>query len=59
MPFVKELEQEFASDPKFNHEYLWFLGMDTFNKRAPEVILGKGSSALLEGRVSGCERLDW
>jgi aspartate aminotransferase len=52
MPFIKEVEQEFIRDPNYNHEYLSFLGMDKFNEMAPRLILGEGSPALREGRVS-------
>ena len=53
MPFIRELEQTLTSDPQYNHEYLWFLGMAKFNEMAPKLILGERSPALLEGRVSG------
>jgi aspartate/tyrosine/aromatic aminotransferase len=55
MPFVKKIEQKMASDPKLNHEYLWFLGLDKFNEMAPRLLLGEQSPALLEGRVSEYE----
>jgi aspartate aminotransferase len=53
LPFIKDLEQKFTSDPGYNHEYLMFLGMGKFNEMASKMILGERSPALLEGRVSG------
>jgi aspartate aminotransferase len=55
MPFIKKIEEEMASDPNFNHEYINFLGLDKFVKVVPRLILGEQSPALLEGRVSGYE----
>jgi aspartate/tyrosine/aromatic aminotransferase len=52
MPFVKKIEQKMANDPKSNHEYLWFLGLDKFTEMAPRLLLGEHSPAVLEGRVS-------
>lgn len=57
MPFIKKIEEEIASNPNLNHEYLWYLGMDKFNEVAPRLILGEQSPALLEGRAFGAQTL--
>lgn len=57
MPFIRELEQTLTSDPKYNHEYLWFLGMAKFNEMAPKLLLGERSPALLEGRAFGVQTI--
>lgn len=57
MPFIRDLEQKFTSDPSYNHEYLTFLGMDKFNKLAPKLLLGERSPALLEGRAFGAQTI--
>ncbi|XP_021916317.1 aspartate aminotransferase, cytoplasmic-like [Zootermopsis nevadensis] len=57
MPFVKKIEQKMANDPKFNHEYLWFLGQDKFNTLAPRLVLGDRNPAILERRAFGVQTL--
>lgn len=57
LPFIKDLEQKFISDPSYNHEYQMFLGMVKFNELAPKLLLGERSPALLEGRAFGAQTL--
>jgi aspartate aminotransferase len=51
-PFVLDLENKLLKSVTYNHEYLLFLGMDSFKELAPRLILGEKSPALESGRVS-------
>jgi aspartate/tyrosine/aromatic aminotransferase len=52
LPFVLDLENKLLKADTYNHEYLLFLGMDSFNELVPRLILGENSPALKSGRVS-------
>lgn len=51
LPVVKRVEQRLAADPATNHEYLPIDGLPAFQKLSAELILGKDSTAMKEGRV--------
>jgi aspartate aminotransferase len=52
LPFVLDVENKLLKSATFNHEYILFLGMDSFKELAPRLILGEKSPALESGRVS-------
>lgn len=51
LPVVRSTEKEVASDDSLNHEYLPVLGYEPFIQAAVELVLGKDSPAIKEGRV--------
>ena len=51
LPSVKASKRKLESE-NINHEYLPILGLASFRQRACELVLGKESTALQEGRVS-------
>jgi aspartate/tyrosine/aromatic aminotransferase len=51
LPFVLELEKKLVQSAAYNHEYVIFLGMESFKELAPRLILGENSPALKSGRV--------
>uniref|UniRef100_A0A915AKZ3 Aspartate aminotransferase n=1 Tax=Parascaris univalens TaxID=6257 RepID=A0A915AKZ3_PARUN len=57
LPIVREAEKKMADDTTNNHEYLPVLGFEPFCKVASELVLGKDSSAIKEGRVTGVQCL--
>lgn len=63
LPFVLDLEKKLLKSDTYNHEYVLFLGLDSFNELVPRLILGENSPALNSGRafgiqtVSGCGAL--
>ncbi|KAF7995803.1 hypothetical protein HCN44_006910 [Aphidius gifuensis] len=57
LPVVKKVEKLLAHDELQNHEYLPVLGLDAFSKSAVEMLLGKKSSSIIEGRAFGVQCL--
>lgn len=52
LPVVREAELKLANDSSQNHEYLPVLGYQPFIDAALELLLGKDSLVIKEGRVS-------
>ena len=52
LPVVREAERRLAEDETLNHEYLPVLGLESFSTAARDLVLGKDSPAIKEGRVS-------
>ncbi|MFH4977826.1 hypothetical protein AB6A40_004535 [Gnathostoma spinigerum] len=57
LPVVHETEKKMAEDKTANHEYLPVLGFGPFCDAAVELVLGKDSPAIKEGRVTGVQCL--
>lgn len=57
LPVVRRKEQELAHDRAANHEYVPQDGIPAFFTRSAEVIFGKDSPALAEGRVTSVQAL--
>ncbi|EKX37574.1 hypothetical protein GUITHDRAFT_158574 [Guillardia theta CCMP2712] len=54
---VREAEKRIANDEALNKEYLPVQGFDRFLKITPQIIFGKDSPAVVEGRVAVCQSL--
>ncbi|XP_074837806.1 putative aspartate aminotransferase, cytoplasmic 2 [Carettochelys insculpta] len=52
-PAVKQSLLQITSDPTLDHEYLPVLGLSEFTRAATELVLGRGSRAILENRAGG------
>ncbi|VDD92668.1 unnamed protein product [Enterobius vermicularis] len=57
LPVVREAELKLANDSSQNHEYLPVLGYQPFIDAALELLLGKDSLVIKEGRVTGAQCL--
>lgn len=51
LPVVKRVEQQIWDDPRTNHEYLPIDGLPAFQRLASELIFGRNSEAMSDGRV--------
>jgi aspartate aminotransferase len=56
LPFVLDLENKLLKSDTYNHEYVIFLGLDSFNELVPRLILGENSPVLKSGRVSNVQQ---
>ncbi|XP_015127719.1 aspartate aminotransferase, cytoplasmic [Diachasma alloeum] len=57
LPVVKKVERNLAEDELQNHEYLPVLGLDALSQNAVEMLLGKNSQAIIQGRAFGVQSL--
>ncbi|KAE9548227.1 hypothetical protein FO519_008567 [Halicephalobus sp. NKZ332] len=57
LPVVREAERRLAADETLNHEYLPVLGLESFSTAARDLVLGKDSPAIKEGRAIGIQCL--
>ena len=60
LPVVQKAEALLSKeidDGTINHEYLPILGLDTFSTAAAALLLGKGSQAIADGRVTSVQSL--
>ncbi|XP_067008255.2 aspartate aminotransferase, cytoplasmic [Anabrus simplex] len=57
LPVVQKTELEMASDKSLNHEYLMYLGDDSFRQAATRLLLGDKNPAILEGRAIGIQSI--
>ncbi|XP_019864942.1 aspartate aminotransferase, cytoplasmic [Aethina tumida] len=57
LPVVRIAEKALAENPALNKEYLPVLGFEPFTKLATEMLLGKDSKPLQEGRAFGVQTL--
>ena len=55
LPVVRTVEQQMAADETLNKEYLSIDGHKGFSDSAMKLVLGSGSKALVENRVSVCD----
>ncbi|XP_021916318.1 aspartate aminotransferase, cytoplasmic-like [Zootermopsis nevadensis] len=55
LPVVLDLEKKLVQSVTYNHEYILFLGTDSFKTLAPRLILGEESPALRTGRALGIQ----
>jgi aspartate/tyrosine/aromatic aminotransferase len=51
MPFVLHLEKKLLQSATFNHEYVIFLGLQSFKELVPRLVFGENSPDLRSGRV--------
>ncbi|XP_049779425.1 aspartate aminotransferase, cytoplasmic-like [Schistocerca cancellata] len=57
MPWVQRIEQLMGEDKTRNHEYLTFLGCDTFSQAATALLLGPESDVVRQGKAFGIQSL--
>lgn len=57
LPVVKKTEAKLISSPRMNHEYVNHSGEPGFTKACVELLLGKDSPAILEGRAQGIQSI--
>ncbi len=52
LPVVRTVEAQMATDPTLNHEYLPLEGMKAFTEASTTLLLGEGSRAITQNRVT-------
>ncbi|XP_021916323.1 aspartate aminotransferase, cytoplasmic-like [Zootermopsis nevadensis] len=55
MPFVLELEKKLLQSDDFNHEYVTYLGLQSFNDLVPRLVFGEKSPHLQNGKAFGVQ----
>ncbi|KAK4227431.1 aspartate aminotransferase, cytoplasmic [Podospora fimiseda] len=57
LPVVRKADEVIRNDPEANHEYLPIAGLAALTSKAAELLLGTGSPALSEKRVSSVQTI--